>query len=215
MPAARRIGRPRSSDADRAILDATRAALVDLGWGRLTMGDVASRAGVAKTTLYRRWPSKNELVVDALAALFAELALPDLGSLRADLEGVVRQLGRLLSRPEARSALTAVIAESARDPALRLRVRKAIIDPQKRLVLLGRSRAQSRGELPPDSEGAPALNQQTDDLIFDVIAGSVVHRALISDTPIDQDWARRFSTFLLDGMAATLGETTQNRGGSA
>lgn len=82
-----RTGRPRSAETDLAILHATRAALVDLGWGRLTMSDVAVRAGVAKTTLYRRWANKNELVVDAVAVLFDELELPDLGCLKSDIEG--------------------------------------------------------------------------------------------------------------------------------
>ncbi|MGW2852283.1 TetR/AcrR family transcriptional regulator, partial [Streptomyces sp. NPDC001215] len=82
-PAAR-TGRPRSAAADAAILEATREALVELGWSKLTLGDVATRAGVAKTTLYRRWAGKNELVVDAVAELFDELELPDRGSLAAD-----------------------------------------------------------------------------------------------------------------------------------
>ncbi|NGN68951.1 TetR/AcrR family transcriptional regulator, partial [Streptomyces sp. A7024] len=122
----RRSGRPRSAAADRAILDATRAALVELGWSGLTMSDVAARAGVAKTTLYRRWPGKNELVVEAVAALFEELTLPDLGSLEADVRGVVLQFAALLSRPEARTSLMAVVAEGAHDAALRSRIREAI-----------------------------------------------------------------------------------------
>lgn len=79
------------------------------------MGDVAARAGVAKTTLYRRWPGKNELVVDAVAVLFDELELPDLGSLAADVESVVRQFAALLERPEAKTALMAVVAEATCD----------------------------------------------------------------------------------------------------
>ncbi len=98
-----RTGRPRSAAADAAILAATREALVDLGWSKLTMGDVAARAGVAKTTLYRRWAGKNELVVDAVAELFDELELPDRGSLAADIECVVLQFAALLARPEAKS----------------------------------------------------------------------------------------------------------------
>lgn len=147
-PRKRRTGRPRSVETDRAILDAARAALVDLGWGRFTMGDVAARAGVAKTTLYRRWAHKNELVVDAVAVLFDELELPDRGSLQADIEGVVLQFGRLLERPETKAALMAVVAESTTDAALRERIRTAIVDRQMRLVVLGRERAQERGELP-------------------------------------------------------------------
>lgn len=141
-------GRPRSAAADAAILEATRAALVELGWSKLTLGDVATRAGVAKTTLYRRWAGKNELVVDAVAELFDELELPDRGSLAADIEGVVLQFAAILSRPEAKTALMAVVAESTRDEPLRERIRTSIVDRQKCLVLEGRARAQLRGELP-------------------------------------------------------------------
>ncbi|MGP3980996.1 TetR/AcrR family transcriptional regulator [Streptomyces sp. KR80] len=199
-----RPGRPRSADADRAILDATRAALVELGWGKLTMGDVAARAGVAKTTLYRRWSNKSELVVDAVAVLFDELELPDRGGLRADVEGVVLQFATLLERPEAKTALMAVVAEATADEALRGRIRTAIVERQKRLVLLGRERAQSRGELPPDASGAEgeAAAARAVDLIFDVIAGAVVHRSLVSSAPVDAAWAREFSALLLRGLAA-------------
>ncbi|MFJ1579454.1 TetR/AcrR family transcriptional regulator [Streptomyces sp. NPDC088182] len=198
-----RKGRPRSADADSAILEATRAALGELGWSKLTMGDVATRAGVAKTTLYRRWTAKSELVVDAVAVLFDELELPDRGSLAADVEGVVLQFAALLERPETKTALMAVIAESTRDEALRTRIRASIVDRQKRLVLLGRERAQARGELPREPDAAKAA--RTADLIFDVIAGAVVHRALVSAEPVDQEWARTFTTLLLDGLAAAHG----------
>ncbi|MFE4910874.1 TetR/AcrR family transcriptional regulator [Streptomyces sp. NPDC056652] len=195
-----RKGRPRSAETDSAILEATRAALGELGWSKLTMGDVATRAGVAKTTLYRRWTAKSELVVDAVAALFDELDLPDRGSLAADVEGVVLQVAALLERPETKTALMAVIAESTRDEALRARIRASIVDRQKRLVLLGRERAQARGELPREPDAVRAA--RTADLIFDVIAGAVVHRTLVSAEPVDQEWARAFTALLLDGLTA-------------
>ncbi|WP_335935589.1 TetR/AcrR family transcriptional regulator [Streptomyces sp. PTD5-9] len=199
-PESPRTGRPRSAAADEAILEATRASLVDLGWSKLTMGDVATRAGVAKTTLYRRWAGKNELVVDAVAVLFDELELPDLGSLTADVEAMVLQFAALLERPETRTSLMAVVAESTRDEALRARIRDSIVDRQKRLVLQGRRRAQERGELPVEQDGAVAT--RTADLVFDVIAGAVVHRALVSAEPIDAEWARRFTVLLLGGLGA-------------
>ncbi|MFC7310112.1 TetR/AcrR family transcriptional regulator [Streptomyces monticola] len=199
-PRSGRMGRPRNADADTAILEATRAALVDLGWSKLTMGDVAARAGVAKTTLYRRWAGKSELVVDAVAVLFDELRLPDRGSLAADAEGVVLQFAALLERPETRTALMAVVAESTRDEALRARIRHAIVDRQKRLVLEGRRRAQARGELPYEEDESAAA--RTADLIFDVVAGAVVHRSLVSAEPVDTEWARGFVTLLLGGLAA-------------
>jgi AcrR family transcriptional regulator len=195
---ARRPGRPRDERADRAILAATRAALVELGWGKLTMGDVAARAGVAKTTLYRRWANKNELVVDAVAVLFDELRLPDCGGLREDVRDVVLQFAALLDRPETKTGLMAVIAESTRDPALRARLGEAIVRRQKRLVILGRRRAQHRGDLPPDPPHADPAAEI--DLIFDVIAGAVVHRVLVSGAPADPEWADRLCTVLLEGL---------------
>ncbi|MFD7700427.1 TetR/AcrR family transcriptional regulator [Streptomyces caelestis] len=195
-----RTGRPRSAAADAAILAATRASLVELGWSKLTLGDVALRAGVAKTTLYRRWAGKNELVVDAVAELFDELTLPDCGSLAADIEGVVLQFAAILDRPEARNGLMAVVAEATRDDALRERIRASIVDRQKRLVLAGRARAQARGELPPEADAGEAA--RTIDLIFDMVAGAVVHRTLVSAEPADEEWVHGFTRVLLSGLAA-------------
>ncbi|WP_033285445.1 TetR/AcrR family transcriptional regulator [Streptomyces sp. NRRL F-525] len=202
-PAPRAAGRPRSTTADTAILAATREALVELGWSKLTLGDVATRAGVAKTTLYRRWAGKNELVVDAVAALFDELELPDRGSLAADIEGVVLQFAAILARPEAKSGLMAVVAESIRDDALRDRIRESIVDRQKCLVLEGRARAQARGELPPETD--PEEAARTADLIFDVVAGAVVHRTLVSAEPADERWVHSFTQVLLLGLTSLSG----------
>ncbi|WP_448318162.1 TetR/AcrR family transcriptional regulator [Streptomyces sp. CO7] len=196
-----RTGRPRSAAADAAILAATREALVELGWSRLTLGDVALRAKVAKTTLYRRWPGKNELVVDAVAELFDELELPDRGSLAADIEGVVLRFAAILARPEARSGLMAVVAESTLDATLRERIRTSIVERQKRLVREGKARAQRRGELPPDPD--PEAADRSFDLIFDVVAGAVVHRSLVSAGPVDEVWARDFTALLLAGLGST------------
>ncbi|GGV24524.1 TetR/AcrR family transcriptional regulator [Streptomyces griseoflavus] len=197
---ASRTGRPRNAAADAAILAATRQALVELGWSKLTLGDVAVRAGVAKTTLYRRWAGKNELVVDAVAELFDELKLPDRGSLAADIEGVVLQFAAILARPEARSGLMAVVAEATRDEALRERIRASIVERQKRLVLAGRARAQERGELPAERDAGEAARAV--DLIFDMVAGAVVHRTLVSAEPADEEWVHGFTRVLLSGLAA-------------
>jgi len=199
-PPGGRRGRPRSERADRAILAATREALGELGWEGLSLAHVATRAGVARTTLYRRWNSKHELAVDAVAALFDDLELPDLGSLRADLEEVVGRFARLLARPEAQAALYALFAEGARDAALRARIREAVVTPTKTLVRKGRAAAQSRGELPPDTDAASA--EADIDLIYDTIAGTVEHRVLVTGEPPDPAWAHRFTTLLLQGLGA-------------
>ena len=189
-PTGKRTGRPRNAAADRAILEATRAALVELGWSKLTMGDVAHRAGVAKTTLYRRWPGKAELVVDAMAQLFDTLCPVDAGSVRADAEAVIRDLIALLSRPETQTAFLALAAHASRDPGLRDAVREKIVDRQRHLVHSGIARAAARGEPPRIADP---------ELFFDVIAGTVVHRLLITGEPVDDAYLARFLDLLIPG----------------
>jgi AcrR family transcriptional regulator len=191
-------GRPRSAVADAAILAAARELLAERGWDAMTLGDVAARAGVAKTTLYRRWPGKAELVVDAMAHLFDQLTPVDAGSVRADARAVIEQLVALLSRPEAQGAFLALAAQSARDPALRAAVREKIIDRQRRLVHEGAARAAARGD---------DVRIEDPELLFDVLAGTVVQRLLIEGEPVDAGYLGRF----LD----LIGLAVRDRGGRA
>lgn len=98
----------------------------------------------------------------------------------------------------------AVVAESTRDDALRERIRTSIVERQKRLVLEGRARAQARGELPPETDATEAA--RTADLIFDVVAGAVVHRTLVSARAADEEWVRGLTQVLLWGLAGAAGE---------
>lgn len=186
--AGRTTGRPRSADADEAILDAARALLAERGWDGMTLGDVAARAGVAKTTLYRRWPGKAELVVDAMARLFDTLCPVDAGSVRADAENTIRDLIALLALPETQTAFLALAAHASRDPGLRTAVREKIVDRQRRLVHAGACRAEARGE------GSQIADP---DLLFDVIAGTMVHRILIAGEPVDDAYLERFLDLVL------------------
>ncbi|MEU0937745.1 TetR/AcrR family transcriptional regulator, partial [Embleya sp. NPDC059267] len=193
-PPIQRKGRPRSATADDAILDAARSLLADGGWAGLTMGDVAARAGVAKTTLYRRWHSKHDLAIAAVAEMLGTLRLSDRGpDLRADIEDVVRRFAALLGRPEMRTALMGLVADSTSDPALRRRIREEVVDPQKRLVVEGRARAHARGEITTPA----ALDV---DLIFDIIAGTVVHHILLTAEPATDTWVQHFTTFVVTGL---------------
>ena len=185
-------GRPRNAAADTAILEAAREILAERGWNDLTIAEVASRAGVAKTTLYRRWPGKADLVVDAMAALFAQLELVDCGSAFDDTMNVVRQYVELLERPVTQAALLALAAEAGHDDALRAKVKQRVIDPQRLLVSEGWDRAVARGE----------MSGQTDcDLIFDMVSGALVQRILISGEPVDEAYLVRLVSVLLGGLA--------------
>jgi AcrR family transcriptional regulator len=192
----RAAGRPRSAGADGAILAAARQLLAERGWEGTTLGEVAARAGVAKTTLYRRWPGKAELVVDAMAQVFDTLCPVDAGSVRADAEAVIRDLIALLSRPETQSAFLALAAHAARDPQLRAAVREKIVDRQRHLVRSGVLRAAARGE---------AGRIADPDLFFDVIAGTMAHRLLIAGEPVDDEYLSRFLDLLIPGPPGSNG----------
>jgi AcrR family transcriptional regulator len=199
--AARPPGRPRSADADAAILAAARAVLAEHGWEGTSLGEVAARAGVAKTTLYRRWPGKAELVLDAMAELFDTLRPVDAGSLRADAEAAIRDLVAVLSLPETRAAFLALVTESARDPRLRAAVRTKIIDRQRHLVYAAARRTAERAALAPAADTPTAQARIADpDLVFDIVAGTIVHRVLIAGEPVDEAYLERFLTLLLRAL---------------
>lgn len=187
----RPIGRPRSADADEAILAAARELLAERGWEGMTLGDVAARAGVAKTTLYRRWSGKADLVVDAMAQLFAELRPVDAGSVRADAEATIRELITLLARPETQCAILALAEHAVRDPKLRDAVREKIIEQSREIVRTAAARAAARGERSGKIDDP--------DLMFDIIAGTMIHRMLIGGEPVDDDYLQRFLDVLLPG----------------
>jgi AcrR family transcriptional regulator len=188
-----RPGRPRSAATDEAILAAARRLLAERGWDGMTLGDVAAHAGVAKTTLYRRWSGKAEMVVDAMAQLFDTLRPVDAGSVRADAEATIRELIALLALPETQAAVLALAAHAVRDPKLRDSVRDKIIDRSRRLVREGAVRAAERSE--------QNAEMSDPDLLFDIIAGTIVHRMLIAGEPVDDDYLQRFLDVILPGTA--------------
>lgn len=189
----RPAGRPRSADADEAILTAARELLAERGWEGMTLGDVAARAGVAKTTLYRRWSGKADLVVDAMAQLFATLRAVNAGSARADTTATIKELIKLLALPETQCSVLALAAHAARDPELRAAMREKIIERSRDVVRAGASFSAARGET--------NAKVNDPDLMFDIIAGTMIHRMLIAGEPVDDDYLQRFIDVLLPGSS--------------
>src|SRR5689334_16497704 len=106
-------GRPRSQEADRAILTATVELLAERGLAAMSIEEVAARAGVGKTTIYRRWPSKGLLALDAFVDSFREeQPLPDTGTLRGDLLSALHAWVRAVTQTAMGPMLTGLIAEA-------------------------------------------------------------------------------------------------------
>jgi AcrR family transcriptional regulator len=162
------------------IFAATMSLLGEGGYPAATFQAVADRAGVARATLYRRWPTPAELVGDAIAASAAErIVIPDTGSLGEDLAATLRQIAGFLSAPVGRAALLAMLALQPGNSSAEINPAWATRWAE---VLPLFERAQMRGELPASADF---------EAIFASVAGAVYYRALVMGGTADDGWIER------------------------
>ena len=186
-------GRPRSPEADRAILRATVDLLADEGYGGVTMEGVATRAGVGKATVYRRWPCKSALVVDAVTACREHGSQPpDTGSTREDLLVFVRGFMDHLRTSDLGRVLPALLAELSRNPELASEFREGFVLPRRAKVLAAVQRGVERGEV---RSGVDA------ELVADGVVALLMHRFLVTGMEIDDDLPERVVDILWRGIA--------------
>jgi AcrR family transcriptional regulator len=160
------MARPRNADSDAAILAGANATLREGGYDALVVDELARRVGVAKTTVYRRWPTKNHLVANAIASWQGEVTAPGSGSLEGDIVALVTGLAEFLDGAPTRRIVAELVAATAREPELR-----AHVDP------LWRQRRDAIGALLGDTA------------LADRLLGAVFYRALVSHEPLDADYA--------------------------
>ena len=174
-------GRPRDTGADRRILDATFRQLVAVGYGGLSIESVAAEAGVAKTTIYRRYPTKAELVVGALQfeVPFAPPP-PDLDS-RTALELFIRQAIAMLVDSGAIRILGSLLVEETREPGLLVIFRERLIGPRRGMVEMMLRRGIERGEIRPD------INPLT---VTEMVAGAIFGHHAILGLVETEEWVR-------------------------
>jgi AcrR family transcriptional regulator len=182
-------GRPRSEAAHQAILDATLELLAEVGFSALTVEGVAQRAGVGKATIYRRWPSKLPLVVEAFGQLPAFEDV-DTGRLEADLKAMLTSyLKSFLATPLA-TVYPSLAAERRHNPEL-----GELLDPllrdRRRPLDAALRRAVLRGELAPDLDL---------ELASDLIVGPVAVRLFFRGTTIKPDMVGPMVDMALDGI---------------
>jgi AcrR family transcriptional regulator len=177
----RRPGRPRDDELDGVIRAATLDLLVELGYNALSLEKVAATAGVGKATIYRRWDSKLELVLDAVISRCQEhVVSPDTGSLREDLLEMYRALLAKFVRDG--DVMHAFIAEQRRHPELAAAFREAFLNERRAATQLVLIRGIERGELPPDADV---------ELLGDVGSALLWHRLSVSGAPMTDDLPER------------------------
>jgi AcrR family transcriptional regulator len=186
-----RPGRPRNQAAGDAILAATLDLLGQRGYGALTVCSVIESAGVSSATLYRRWSTKQDLVMAALASLVPEPTTPDTGTLAGDLDAFVHQIAQsiALRREDIAEALA---SEVKRNPDLAAALRDTFLVP--RMVELADilTRAVERGELGDGLSADEALS---------LVAGPVYHRAFVLGAAVTEDFLGRAVAHAVRGLA--------------
>jgi AcrR family transcriptional regulator len=185
----RRRGRPRSAGIDAALLTATLDLAAEVGISRLSMDELAERAGVSKGTIYRRWSSKEELVIDALRSAMRPLDDVDTGALRTDLELYLGELAGRFRVGQMNDVLPHLIEVACHDDAIRSSLDDYVQNRRQPLRVIF-EHAVVRGELGGD------VDIET---LIDVVIGPFVYRRLLTRSEIDDAYIERLLAIVLPG----------------
>lgn len=184
------LGRPRDRTRDPVILECALDVLAEMGYEAMTIEMVATRARAGKATLYRRWPSKAHLVVDAIGCVptFDGDAshVPDTGSLRGDLLAVLEGSG-LEEEDRTNRVVAGLFGLFPQEPGLAQIVRERILEPRTALLRALLERAQDRGEVPPDRD-------------LDAIALTIPSTAVYQRMFLNEPLTREFVVRIVDGL---------------
>lgn len=172
-----RRGRPRDPDAEPRIREVTIKLLLERGFDGTTVDDVAEAAGVGKATIYRRWPSKEQLAYDAMITLFdLELPDPDTGSIESDLRNLYDAAVALVNTEEGRALIRLSISEALRDPQTAA-LYQAFIDRRVVRTKVLVERARQRGEsIHPDVDERVMVHWLAGLLILRTVTGEPMPR---------------------------------------
>src|SRR4051812_33213306 len=151
-------GRPREERPRQAAIDATLDLIAEHGVRGLTTDAVARRAGISKATMYRRWPSKEALVLDAVASLVSEIRIPDTGSRREDLRALLRDAVKLYGNDRPAKLFPDLVAEMARSVAVADAVRGGFLARRREALTTVLDRARARADLRDDVDNDLALD---------------------------------------------------------
>jgi AcrR family transcriptional regulator len=180
VPRPSRGGRPRDPSRDGVIRAAILRLLADVGYGALTMDAVAAEAGVGKATIYRRWRTKQDLVVDTISDLNREVASPaDTGSLEGDLRAMMRSLVDVVTGPTGAATLS-LLSTVPHHPALARAFHTGPLAVWRQAFEQIWSRAEQRGEVGPGLAGS---------IVAESTSALLTQRWLLTGEPVDYAYA--------------------------
>ena len=188
----RRPGRPRSEQADQAILAAALELFAQCGPDALYIEQVAARAGVGKATIYRRWPGKEDMLLDAISSLRTQLPVPQGRSVRADLTALLDAIGREAADPPRARLFALLQGEGVRYPRLMARYMESVVKPRREMVTAVLRRGVATGELRENTDIGAAV----------FLLNGAVLASMYGQDHFDSRFARRVVEELLRGLAA-------------
>jgi len=175
-------GRPRDASRDDALREAALSVLAEVGYRALTMDAVAATARAGKATIYRRWDSKLDLVIDSCNQLVSEhIPAPDTGSLAGDLREFLLSFATFLSGPAGKAA-QALVGELPHEPELAEAFRKSFLRSQRDVLRAVLERAAARGEL---GEEAPK------GMAVELAGAALTYRLMLTGDPLDAAFVDR------------------------
>jgi AcrR family transcriptional regulator len=187
-----RRGRPRSEHADRMILLAATEVMADKGVSGLTIEEVASRAGVGKTTIYRRWSSRGTLALDAfLAEIDGHPAPRDTGTFSGDLRVALSAWVAAVAGTNAGVMLTGLIAEMHKDRGLAVAWQDQVVAPLRAQYSMMLDRAISRGEIPANTDAG---------VVLDLVFGACYYRLLHGSRPLTEQFVNQIVDIVVIGV---------------
>jgi AcrR family transcriptional regulator len=187
-----RAGRPRDQQIDVAVLKATLAMLDKAGYGGLTLEEVAREAGTTKPAIYRRWPTRQQLVLSALGQRLGDATAPDTGCTLCDLDECLKVFVAAFRRMPP-GVIGPLFADCAGDRELRAMFMTTLFDPPRAAVRETLERARARGDLRDDVDL---------ELILDLIGSLVHYRALFGHAATSDREIERAVEALLQGIAS-------------
>ena len=186
-------GRRRSKRSHAAIVHATQELLVERGYRDLTIEGVAARAGVGKQTIYRWWPSRAALVLEAYLAGSEAVPPPSPGdSVRDDVRELLVWLSTVLAQPIGGRVLAGLIGDLQHDDDLGGGFRRDVVPPRRSRMLAALERGRARGEIRADADLEVAV---------DALHGAVFYRLLLSGEPLDEAFARSVAEHVIGGLS--------------
>jgi AcrR family transcriptional regulator len=188
-------GRRRSGRSHEAIIAATQKLLVERSYPELTIEGIAARAGVGKQTIYRWWPSKAALVLEAYLAGSDAVARPPEGkTAREDIRALLGWLIGVLAQPIGGHVVAGLVGDLQHDADLAEGFHRNVVPARREAMLAALERARARGEIRADADL---------ELAVDALHGAVFYRLLLSGEPLDGDFADRLAEQTLAGLAAS------------